>query len=138
MKRTFTLSLLLILSFFVAFKIADAKTKSFAKGFGGRIIDEEAARITQLEGSGYTCPVNGDTFDITPYGKSPAGPYLAVKPPVTGGAAAVDKLTLGYYSSTPTIITCVNEDPYIPPVTVKLLNIIIFGVTEAESAGPLA
>ena len=131
-KSVFIVSIFIFMSL-VIFNIAHASSGAGKKAFGGIIIDEEAARLTELESTGYNCAVPGDTFDIKPVGKSSTGPYL-VPPGVTargGGTPAPGRWVLGLYNLTPTIVTCINDDPYIPPVTVNLFPITIFGVSRS-------
>jgi len=130
MKKALIILLAAVLFFFIFFKFTGAAPAGGLRAFGGKIINEEARRLTTLEASGWSCAVPGDTFDILPVFGS-AGSYL-VPPGVLargGGAPSPGKKVLGLYSLTRTPITCTFPDP---PATqiVYVYPITIFGLTK--------
>lgn len=93
----------------------------------------KAKEITSAESDGHVCASVGRTFNIKPVsGGGITGPYL-VQSGITGKGwdnISMGKWILGKYNSTPTTITCTHPDPKIPPKTINVYSVTIFGTSK--------
>ena len=104
---------------------ADSTGLNFRKFFGGKIIANEASRITQLQNQGYQCTVNGITIEIKPQSlKMPKSYFIAKN---KDGKMPVGKNIMGSYAGK-TEITCIlKAEP--PLVEIVILdNVKTYGV----------
>lgn len=128
MKKNFIKFIILFLFLFVSAQVAFAfSAGSFGQIFGGKIINEKATEIQELEMSGYQCMVFGTTITI----RSIKGPTTYIIPatvmPKSGGTGA-GKWIMGKYSGK-TMITCILESEPPETRTVDLDTITMFGTS---------
>jgi hypothetical protein len=94
---------------------------SFKKFFAGKIIANEASRITQLQSTGYECTIPGATVEIKPQSiKMPKSYYLTK---TKDGKLPVNKSIIGSYAGK-TEITCIlkAEPPLVEVVSLDTIK----------------
>ena len=94
---------------------------NFNKVFAGKIIANEASRITQLQSTGYECTVPGTTVEIKPQSFSMPKSYFLAKN--KEGKLPVGKNIMGSYLGK-TEITCIlkAEPPLVEVVTLDTIK----------------
>jgi hypothetical protein len=127
-SKILVIALVLIISIKIVYAAG-----STGKVFGGRILKTEATEITTLEASGYSCQMSGgSSIEIKVMGVkyAPTAYYIpSGTKSKTNTVPTAKQLTIGRYSGT-TTITCIHDDPEIPPETVSLDTITMFGTSK--------
>ena len=128
MSKILKISLLFIFILIISTQMSYANGSNvinFKKFFGGKIIANEASRITQLKSSNYECTIPGATIEIKPQSFSMPKSYYLTK--TKDGKLPVGKSIIGSYAGK-TEITCILKAE--PPLveTVLLDTIRTYGV----------
>jgi hypothetical protein len=132
MFKILTRILIIVLVVFISIKIVHASF-GIDKGFGGKITDDKATEIKDLEDSGYTCQVPGTSITINPVSSNYPTTYLipwSVKSK-TNTTPASGQWILGLYSPMKTTISCYKDcGPTVCIATAALSTISLFGTSK--------
>jgi len=131
MFKIFTRVAIIILVVLISVKITHAAF-SVDKVFGGKITQNKASEIQDLESSGFTCMVPGTSITIKPVGSYPATYVITwATKSKTNTTPTSGQWILGLYNPMKTIITCTKPcPPTICTTTTSLNTISLFGTSK--------